>query len=92
MLGKEGPETGATSPGGLSRHTTGGTANHQEGGFRDMLITGTEPRVWPGAISSSMKRQSSFTEMDGASRSNEQQSRSNEQSRLNEQCLSDEQH
>ncbi|KAA8907325.1 hypothetical protein FN846DRAFT_700560 [Sphaerosporella brunnea] len=77
MLSKDGQDMGVTSPGGvLSRQNTGGHANqngHQEGAYKDILITGSEPRVWPGAISSSMKRQSSMTEMDGVSRSNELQ-------------------
>jgi hypothetical protein len=37
-------------------------------------ITGSEPRVWPGAISSSMRRNPSISETDGVNRQNESQS------------------
>lgn len=65
-----GREHGTVSPGGLPRQTTGGStaaASPQEGGaYRDVHITGSEPRVWPGAISSSLKRQSSAHDLDRA--------------------------
>lgn len=50
---------GTISPGGymLKQHITGGSGT-------DIHITGSEPRVWPGVFSSSVKRQSSMSETD----------------------------
>jgi len=66
-----GHEHGTVSPGGILSHNTDSSAaaaSPQDGTapYRDVHITGSEPRVWPGVISSSMKRQSSLHEMDRA--------------------------
>jgi AMP deaminase len=74
-----GHEHGTVSPGGILSHNTGGStaaASPQDGSaltpYRDVHITGSEPRVWPGVISSSMKRQSSAHEMDRAAEQQQQ--------------------
>ena len=43
---------------------TGGVLKHpsEDAGYKDIHITGTEPRVWPGIITSNIRRQSSMTD------------------------------
>ena len=44
--------------------SAGGSHHVGSGAYRDVHLTGSEPRVWPGVISSSVRRQSSMSEMD----------------------------
>ncbi|KAI5776656.1 hypothetical protein EDC01DRAFT_681312 [Geopyxis carbonaria] len=56
---KDGYDT-LPSPGLIPKHITGGS-NHGNTGdvYNDPHIIGSEPRVWPGVVSSSMRRQPS---------------------------------